>query len=424
MASTLRDDLASLKIERRDSMRDYRGRGGRRRGRGLFSAVLWLIPLGLLGGAGGYAYMQYDRIRPHAQVAIGLVQAMTTGEAEKLLSAKGYLVARRQATIAAKVPGLVERMDVEEGTRVKQGDVMAVIQHEDIKAQLASKLAMVQRTEAELLEAQVNLRDRQRRANRELQLQAKNHATQEAVEQTRAEAEMAAANVAALEAGLKQMKASVQETEELMRNMFIIAPFAGTVVAKDAELGETIGMGIAGVGGSFVRSAVVTLADLDHLDVETDINESLLGRVKLEQPAEVAVSAVPDKRYRGRLRQILPLGDRTRGTVKVKVEILDPDARLFPELVATVHFLPDKTLNKGEASRVSVYVPKAAIFEQNGFSHVWLVNDKNQIHQQRVEVIVTNEDLARVESGLKGGESVVLGPKPTMREGEIVQRAE
>ena len=113
------------------------------------------------------------------------------------------------------------------------------------------------------------------------------------------------------------------------------------------------------------------------MDVETDIAENLLSRVALGQPAEVSVSAVPSKRYRGRLRQIIPMGDRTRGTVKVKVEILDPDEKLFPELVATVHFLPDKTGDSPDASRSFLFVPKSAVFEENGHDYVWVVGKKS-----------------------------------------------
>ena len=112
------------------------------------------------------------------------------------------------------------------------------------------------------------------------------------------------------------------------------------------------------------------------MEVETDVAENLLSRVALGQPAEVSVSAVPSKHYRGRLRQIIPMGDRTRGTVKVKVEILDPDEHLFPELVATVHFLPDKALNNPDASRPFLFVPKAAVFEENGHDYAWVVDGR------------------------------------------------
>jgi multidrug efflux pump subunit AcrA (membrane-fusion protein) len=170
-AESLRDDLASLRIDR-----DRRGSGGPDRpaplnrrpggdgGIRFVSALIWLIPLGLLGGAGAFAYRQYDQIRAKPEVAVGLVQAMTAGEAEKLLSAKGYLKSRHQALIGAKIPGRVERMNVEEGSKVKKGDVLAVLEHNELKALLASRRAMLRRNEAEMLEARADLKEKEREA--------------------------------------------------------------------------------------------------------------------------------------------------------------------------------------------------------------------------------------------------------------------
>jgi RND family efflux transporter MFP subunit len=160
------------------------------------------------------------------------------------------------------------------------------------------------------------------------------------------------------------------------------------------------------------------------MDVETDISENLLSRVALGQPAEVSVSAIPSKRYRGRLRQVIPMGDRTRGTVKVKVEILDPDDKLFPELAATVHFLPNKTGNSPDANRSYLFVPKAAVFQENGHDQVWVIGRENTVRRRRVEVATTTDALARVESGLEAGESVVVHPLKTLRDGEIVRIAD
>jgi RND family efflux transporter MFP subunit len=163
------------------------------------------------------------------------------------------------------------------------------------------------------------------------------------------------------------------------------------------------------------------LADLDHLDVETDVSENMLSRIAIGQPAEISVTAVPEKHYRGRLRQVIPMGDRTRGTIKVNVEVLDPDGRLFPELVATVHFLPDKSLNNPNAGKSFLFVPKDAVVEAGGHAFAWVVDGKGTAHKRAVEVVPSTEDLARVEKGLNAGETVVLKPPSGLREGEAVQ---
>jgi len=426
MAGTLRDDLASLKIDRggRDPQpRPSRpGRARRERGIGLLALLIWLIPLGLLGFAGVYAYRQYEQIRSKTEVSVGLVQTMTSGEAEKLLSAKGYLKSRYQALIGAKIPGRVEKMYVEEGSRVKKGQVLAVLEHNELKAALESRRAMLKQTEAQLQEAKVDLKEKGREAARARRLYQAKTVSIEEWEKAEAAREMCEAKVAALEAGIKLQGANVQETEETIRNMSLYAPFDGTVVEKQGEEGEVITP--SAMSASISRSAVVTLASLERMEVETDVAENLLSRITLGQPAEVSVSAVPNKHYRGRLRQIIPMGDRTRGTVKVKVEILDPDELLFPELVSTVHFLPDKALNNPNANRAFLFVPKAAVFDENGHSFAWVLDMKSRVEKREVEVAPTNDELARVESGLKTGETVVVNPPKHLRQGETVKVAE
>jgi RND family efflux transporter MFP subunit len=196
-------------------------------------------------------------------------------------------------------------------------------------------------------------------------------------------------------------------------NMNVVAPFDGTVIERPADIGEQVTV-----------NKLLVLADLDHMDVETDIAENLLSRIALGQPAEISVSAVPNKHYRGSLRRIIPTSDRARGTVKVKVEILEPDDHLFPELVATVHFLPDKSHQGPDVGKSHLFVPKSALFEEGGHSNAWVVDAKNALHKTRVEVVVTNEELARVESGLKTGDVVVLAPSQSLHEGELVKVAD
>src|SRR4029077_13268914 len=180
----------------------------------------------------------------------------------------------------------------------------------------------------------------------------------------------AKARVAALVAGIKLTQANIDEMKATIATMSLYAPFDGTVVEKQGEEGEIITP--TAMSSSLGRTAVVTIANLEKMDVETDISENLLSRVALGQPAEVSVSAIPSRRYSGRLRQVIPMGDRTRGTVKVKVEILDPDAKLSPELAATVHFLPNRTAAGPDVNRSFVFVPKSAVFADNGLDHVWV----------------------------------------------------
>ena len=429
MASTLRDDLASLRIERPEPKQsysrpsvptEYRRRGG---GLRLLSWSLWLIPLSLIAGASFVGYREYDRVRSRVEVNVAIVQLMTTGEAEKLLSAKGYLKSQKQAMIGTKVAGRVEEMLVQEHDHVKTGDVLAVIEHHDLLAMIENRKASLEKSKADLEEAKAELWEKGREADRSERLVAKRMMPPEDFEKATSARKMATARVASLAAQIKMTEAGLKEMEYTLKyQMHIMAPFDGTVVEKQGEVGEVINP--MAMSSSLGRSAVVTIADLRHMDVETDISENLMSRVELGQPAEVSVSANPNKRYRGRLRQIIPMGDRTRGTVKVKVEILDPDEKLFPELAATVHFLPFKTGTQAETSKAYLFVPKSAVFQENGHDYVWIVGKKSRVKKREVEVATTREELARVESGLSAGETVVLNPPKVFKENEEVRIAE
>jgi RND family efflux transporter MFP subunit len=427
--STLREDLASLKIDRPDPLEwrtvEQSGTAIRRR-RGVvvrfLSLMLWIIPLGVLAAAGYFGYHQVDQIRSRPVVKVALVQRMTIGESEKLFTANGYLKSRYQAMIGTKLPGRVEKMYVEEGMKVKRGDTLAVIEHNDLKAMLASRKAQAQRTAAELEESRVEVWQKDLEARRVARLFAQRSATPEENEKATAEHKKAIAKVNALEAAVKLMKANVEEIEATIFTMHLYAPFDGTVVEKQGEEGEIITP--QAMSSSLGRTAVVTIADLDKMDVETNVPEKLMSQIEVGQPAEVVLQAYPAKRYRGRLRQVIPMSDRTRNTVKMKVEILDPDDKLFPELAASVDFLPRKTGTGTDASHMFLFVTRSAVVHDEGEDYVWIVGRNNSLHKRRVEVGTTAGASLRVESGLESGESVVMNPVKTLREHEVVQIAD
>ena len=367
---------------------------------------------------------------------------MTAGEAETLLSAKGYVKSVYQAMIGAKVPGRIERIFVKEGDKVtgpvfddqgretEPGQILAILEHEELVAQLDSRRAMLDRTRAELEEAKSDRDLQQSKYRRRTQLQARGTVTGEEMEQYLSDLRSAETKVNALEAGMKMQDAMIREISIQVEDMFVRAPHSGTITEKGADVGETILLG--GMGAASGRGSVATIADLDNLEVETDIAENLLSKVKPSdpetgypgQPAEIVVSAVADRRYRGRLTRIIPMGDRTRGTIKVRVRIEDADDRLFPELAATVHFLPDKTNQDPETVKPLLFAPKSAIVEEAGLLHAWVVDSKGVIQKRPVEAVLSADSLARVESGLNSGDQVVLDPGPSLREGQLVEVAE
>ncbi len=425
MAGTLRDELASLKIDRPNAIKSgqngYRKTSGRRGGSGLrlLSLMVWLIPLGLVAAGGVYGYVQYDKMRSRPLVTKGVVVSKTAAEAATLLDADGYLKSRYQAVIGTKIAGRVEQMSVEEGAKVKKGDTLAVIEHNDLKAMLAAREAQSLRTAAELEEARADLWEKEREDRRVSRLFAQRSATPEESEKAQSGHKKAIARVAGLEAAVKLMKANVEEIKATIVTMHLYAPFDGTVIEKQGEIGEIISP--TAMSSALGRAAVVTIADLAKMDVETKINEDDLWKITLGQPAVVSVSAIPSKRYRARLRQVLPMSDRSNAVVKVKVEILDPDDRLFPELAAKVHFLASESVTSPDSGRSYLYVPRSAVFREDAHDFVWVIRTDNTLRKSQVEVVSTTDDSARVESGLKLNDAVVLAPVKTLREFETVR---
>jgi len=403
-ASHLRDDLAALRIDRT-----------RRRGRPVaLRALLWLLFLGALAGGAGTAYWRFEdefwRLKQHLEPAMAVrtetVRVLSVNQARAVLTATGYLESRRRASVGAKVAGRIAKLCFEEGTKVHKGELLAVLEHDDLAAQLESRNVAVELAESELAQARLALAQRERDFGREQHVNRKGAGTQSALETAETDFKTAKAHADAKASAVRAAEAHVRETEVAIQNMHVYAPFDATVISKDAELGETIMPG----GASSDRGSVATLADLGALEVDTDVKEDYLAQIRRGQPADVLVDAVPERRYRGRLREIIPMGDRTRGIVKVKVEVLDADLRLFPELSATVHFLPEEDENASGDATQALFVPPAAVMRIEGAAFVWRLAGE-RAEQVNVTVIGEPRDgLLRVEGALAGGETLIADP--------------
>jgi RND family efflux transporter MFP subunit len=420
MTRALRDDLASLRIERRDKPSIVRSSGPRprRAGRNWASALSTLATIALVAGLGIIGYEQYDRYKPAPLVVVAQSQRMSKAEAEMVLSAKGYVKARAQALIGVKASGRVEQVLVDEGQKVKKGDLIAVLEHGDIEAVLDARRATLERTKAQIQEANATLLEKEHRAERARKLLDSRHISAEDLDRDLTELEVARAKLFALEADLKLVEAQIRESQESLNNMFIHAPFDGVVLSKDADVGETITPGSLADAG---RGSVATIADLDRVDIEADVTEGLLGKLSIGQAAEATVDAVPDRRYHGKVSKVVPLGDRTRGTVKVKVAIEDCDGRLFPDLVSTVYFLPDRNRSRSQSDDFMIYIPKSAVVSRGGETFVWVYRDEGTVTKRFVEVEPAKGDSARVLKGIDAGVSIVVDPPSTLKENDRVR---
>ena len=440
VATDKQDSLAKLRIQRDDSSAPSRRRSWARLSimACLFLGVAAIAWVGFVGfdSLSEWSIVP-DAIKSRTEVRLGVVTVQTGRSADATVVATGYLESRRQARIGARAPGRILAVNVEEGTRVEDGEILAVLEHADMDASLAAAKAVVSQSKAQLVEQDVEIQRTRTRFLRARAMRSKAGISEADYDQARFQHDAAIARRDSLVAAIALADARVSEAEHLRENMFIRASFAGTVISKDAEVGESILPG--GMGEASGRGSVVTIADLDHLEVECDVKEDFISRVSAGRSAEVAVDAVPDRRYQGRVRKIIPMGDRARATIKVKVEILDADERLFPEMSATVYFLPD---SKQEAVDTSprVFCPTSAVVrdepsgadpvdsmkgegQENAF--VFLMAEDDRV--RRVQIVTMGEDRdGRIEvvSGLSGGERCVLQPASDMNDGDLVRVSE
>jgi RND family efflux transporter MFP subunit len=323
------------------------------------------------------------------------------------ISANGYVVARTKASVSAKIPGQLEYLGVSEGSRVQAGDILARIESRDYEARLAAAQAEVARIEAALAQARRDL-------ERTRAMQAKGLFPD-------VDLESAATAVDVLVAELDAARAESKVAEVNLENTRVRAPFDGTVLRKDAEVGEYVAPQSA--GGGFTRTAIVTMADLSTLEVEVDVSESYIARIASDQPVRIILDAYPDVAFRGSVRQVVPTADRQKATVQVKVSILDADPRILPEMGAKAVFVRDGdgAAATGVASR-RVLVPKDALVTSSEGQHVWVVAGERA---ERRNVVPGDEQDGKltIQSGLQGGETIILSPPADLQPGARVRPA-
>jgi HlyD family secretion protein len=332
------------------------------------------------------------------------------------VTANGYVVARTRASVASKVAGRLIELRVSEGSFVRKGEVIARLENADYAAQVSQADAALRTARAALVESQTSRNQLVREANRVKEIHNRSPeliSTQE-VEAAGSRAEQAAARVGADSARVESALALLAYAHANLENTLIRAPFTGTVLRKDAEVGEVVA---PSVGGGLTRGAVVTMADLSTLEVEVDVNEAYIARIQHQQPARITLDAYPDTSFRGAVRQVVPTADRQRATVQVKVSILERDSRILPEMGARVDFLATDTLSL-PAGPPRIRVPAAAVKQQDGKSLVWLVRDQ-RLESREVEAGPVSGGFREIRRGLAGGELLLIGgvdaPKAGMR---------
>ena len=350
------------------------------------------------------------------------------GSAATSVTANGYVVARVRAAVSAKIPGRIASLTVDGGSEVHRGEVIARLENADYAAAVGEARANVASAKAQLIEASAERDQLAREARRVNQIHGDDPALVSAqdAEAAQSRADQAAARASSAQARIDAASAALHVAEATLETTYIRAPFTGTVLRKEAEIGEVVA---PSVGGGLTRGAVVTMADLASLEVEVDVNEAYIGRVSHGQPARITLDAYPDTSFRGEVRQVVPTADRQRATVQVKVSILDRDRRILPEMGARVDFLVSVPREDAAAGATAASptagaprfrLPATAVRDAGGRSVVWLVRE-GRLQPREVEAGPVSGGFREIVRGLSGGERVVTGGVESPKEGMRVK---
>jgi HlyD family secretion protein len=384
--------------------------------------VLAAVAIGLIGG--GMLLARRGGAVP-VQVVVATATSGGGGAAGNAsVTANGYVVARTRASVSSKVAGRLAYLGVSEGSFVRKGDIIARLENADYRAAVAQAQAAVAAARADSIESTADRDQMEREAQRLRTIHAQNRelVAQQEVDQAESRAAQSAARAQATAARVEAALAGLRFAQANLDNTVIRAPFTGTVLRKDAEVGEVVA---PSVGGGLTRGAVVTMADLATLEVEVDVNEAYIARILGRQPARITLDAYPDTGFRGAVRQVVPTADRQRATVQVKVSITDRDPRILPEMGARVDFLEPDTAHApvaGATAPPRIRVPAAAVRDENGESVVWLVR-QGRLERRAVQAGPVSGGFREIRSGLAGGELLLSGGVETPRPGMRVKTA-
>ncbi len=418
MSATDTADLSKLRINRDDPPPAVK----RALGRVLWlagAAVLVFLVVWMVARRGGGVPVQVVTVT----AAAGGGDGAANGGGGVAVVANGYVVARTKAAVSAKIPGRLAVLNVSEGSEVRKGDIIARLDNADYAAAVGQAEAELASAKATLIETQSDRDQLQREFVRVRDVHTQNPtlvSTQE-VENAESRVQQADARLSAQSSRVDATAAGLRVAQANLENTYIRAPFTGTVLRKEAEVGEVVA---PSVGGGLTRGAVVTMADLATLEVEVDVNEAYIARISGGQQARITLDAYPDTAFRGAVRQVVPTADRQRATVQVKVSIVDRDPRILTEMGAKVEFLQaPRSATAGAdpaVERPRIMVPAEAVRSDNGRTVVWIVRD-GRLQKRDVDAGPVSGNFREIRSGLSGGEQLLVGGVETPREGQRVK---
>ena len=399
---TVKPDLGGLRI-------DAHKRGSRKAGKRIV-LVLFILLVAFLITGGVYAYMHQ---MPSVQVATA--DAPETGP-QALLNASGYVTPQRRATVAAKITGRVTGVFFTEGMHVHKGFVLATLDDSDAQRALASAKADRDATQASIRDLQVQLKNADIELHRAQGLRAAGVQSQEALDNATMAANSLRAKIDYTQEQVLAADARIKEAQQSVDNCVIRAPFDGIIVSKDAQVGEMVSP--ISAGGGFTRTGIATIVDMASNEIQVDVNENYIARVKPGQEVTAVLDAYPDWKIPCRVRTIIPTADRQKATVEVRIAFDKLDPRILPDMGVKVTFLGQEQKQARQAPP-GVMVPQNAVRDDSGQKIVFLVKG-DHVERHAVRVGTINGAQAQILAGLAPGDTVVVGGPHDLKDGEGV----
>lgn len=335
-----------------------------------------------------------------------------------VLTASGYVTAEKKAAVASKVTGRLVALYVEEGSKVKKGQVIARLESEDVEASKGQAQANLNVARHNLEQAGAEEADASLQFKRNQELIRKGYIARSEYDSSEARYLKARAAVQSARAAVKSSQAALGAAEVAVEYTLIRAPFSAVVLTKSADVGDIVTpLGAA----ANAKASVVTIADMDSLQIEADVSESNLGLVRIGQPCEIQLDALPDKRFPGTVHMIVPTADRSKATVMVKIRFLEKDQRILPDMSAKVSFLSRELTVAERSPRTAV--PKTAVLERNSQKVVFTVNDGKAALAQ-VTTGAELGDMVEIKSGVNPGDKIIVNPSRKLKPGDRVKPPE
>jgi RND family efflux transporter MFP subunit len=372
--------------------------------------------------AAGLLAWYLNREKP-VEVAVATARAMPpAGAGTSVLDATGYVTARRQATVSAKITGKVREVRIEEGQRVEAGDILATLDDSEARVDVALRRAQLAAARAQLTEAEASSANAEREYRRQQEIAELKLTSASALDAARTEAEASRARTSSQASAVRVAQESVQAAEVQLDNTIVRAPFAGVVTVKAAQPGEMISP--ISAGGGSIRTGIGTIVDMESLEIQVDVSESYINRVQPGQKVEAVLNAYPEWRIPAFVIAIVPTADRSKATVKVRIALGEKDARIVPEMGVRVAFLESKP-EGGEqpAAPRGALVPAGALREDAGKDVLFLVQDGRAV-RRAVTLGGSLGDSRQVLGGVSAGDTVIVDPPQGLQDGDSVAARE